>query len=64
MRGSQMKVCKMPVCKKETFNEKTVFCGEHDREFKAFLSGAKKITGGITISALVYIAKKMFDKKS
>lgn len=63
MKESKPKICKMPGCKKETFDKKAFFCGEHDREFRFFLSGAKKVSGGLAIAALTFIAKNVVGKK-
>lgn len=63
MKELKPKICMMSGCKKETFSKKAFFCGDHDREFRSFLSGAKKVTGGLAVAALTFVAKNMIGKK-
>ncbi|STP28739.1 hypothetical protein [Enterococcus durans] len=57
------KICMMPGCDKETFDKKAFFCGEHEREFKAFLSTTVKAASVAVGAAVMFVAKTMTGKK-
>ena len=59
---SKLEICKMPGCDKEPFDKRALFCGEHEREFKNFLSYAGKV-GPVAVSAALFVAKVVGRKK-
>lgn len=60
----KLKMCKMPGCEKERYEPKMLFCGEHERKFKQFMSkSSKSILGGVATLAVAFIAKVMADNK-
>ena len=64
MKESKQKICKMPRCNKEAYDSKSLFCGEHQREFNEFKQNAKNVAGGVGMLALAFIAKSFMNKKS
>ena len=52
----------MPGCDKDPFDKRALFCGEHEREFKNFLSYAGKV-GPVAVSAALFVAKVVGRKK-
>lgn len=63
MSKSKLKICMMPGCNKETFDKKAFFCGDHEREFKAFLSTAGKTAVALAGSAVLFVTKSIVGKK-
>ncbi|MDG2984615.1 hypothetical protein PSR33_00230 [Latilactobacillus curvatus] len=59
----KLKMCKMPGCEKERYEPKMLFCGEHERKFKQFVSKSSKSILGVATLAVAFIAKVMADNK-
>ncbi|WP_066025449.1 hypothetical protein [Enterococcus mundtii] len=56
MGNSQLKLCKVPGCKKEIYANKSLFCGEHERKFREYRKTAGKSTLGLSVIVIVFIA--------
>lgn len=55
MGNSQLKLCKVPGCKKEIYVNKSLFCGEHERKFREYRKTAwKSGIGGLSVIGLVF----------
>lgn len=57
----RIKICKVPGCHKETFTDKSVFCGEHERVFNSSVKTAEKaamLVGSLVLTSLVGKSKK------
>lgn len=55
--------CKMPGCKKDTHNEKALFCLEHDRNIRHKGKQAMAGAGAIVLSGLAIVFKKTIGRK-
>ena len=53
------KICMMPGCDKETFDKRSFFCREHEREFKTY----RKAAGGLAVSVALFVLKGISGKK-
>lgn len=60
MEKTKPKVCKMPKCQKETYSKRSLFCGEHERQFKHFLAN----TGKMAVIPLVAAAKFVLENQT
>lgn len=54
----------IPKCNKETFDNKKLFCGEHERDFIEFRSKTGKLVGtAVTIAIASFIGDKVVRRK-
>ncbi|MBP2623089.1 hypothetical protein [Streptococcus oricebi] len=59
MKNLEIKKCKWPKCQKEVYDEKMLFCGEHEKIGKSWLKkGVKSVVGVVGAGILYQIKKK------
>lgn len=64
MTKSKTKICMIPKCNKETFDNKKLFCGEHERDFIEFRSKTGKLAGKTFAVAIAsFIGNKVVRRK-
>ncbi len=62
-KENNVKICKVPGCKKETHDRKSLFCLEHKRDIRDKGKKTEKIVGGIALLGISIIGKKFLDGK-
>lgn len=64
MKKSKTKICKMPKCNKETFDDKKLFCGKHERDFIEFRNKTGMVAGTMFAAAIAsFIGDKVVRRK-
>lgn len=63
VKKEKIQKCKMPGCKKETHNEKALFCLEHDRNIRHKGKQAMAGVGTIVLSGVALFFKKTIGRK-
>lgn len=55
---AKIKRCKFPNCNKETHNERSLFCLEHERSLRGKSKEAMTAATGVAMLAIAFVARK------